>query len=174
MATKTRTITRYRAPKRRTHRRAKFGIPLAVVAGFTPLGYAMYRGFTSSDSNYGGLSGALREGAQQFGIDPAVSSKVDFGQTLKGLTPIVAGLLIHKFVGGTLGVNRALAAAGTPVPNAHNSFFVSADGGAEDVWDLFYDLAAGPATTWSWATALPAGSDPAPCRCCTTGSETRC
>jgi len=51
--------------------------------------------------------------------------------------------------GGTY-IVWALAKAGTPSPNAHDSFFVSMDAESEDVWDLFYDVPGGPSTNWAW------------------------
>ena len=113
MATK--TITRYRTRTVRGRRRSKAGfkLPLAVVAGFTPLAYKMWSGFKSTDPNYGGIFGAFREGAQQFGIDPVTGGGVNFAQTARGLTPIVAGFLIHKLA-SKLGINRAIAQAGIP------------------------------------------------------------
>lgn len=52
----------------------------------------------------------------------------------------------------------ARAAAGWPFPSLHDSFLVSVDGGAADVWDMFYDRPGGPATQWTWdAVSLRAG-----------------
>jgi hypothetical protein len=41
--------------------------------------------------------------------------KPELGMLSIGLGPIVAGLLLHKFVGGSLGVNRALGRANIPL-----------------------------------------------------------
>jgi hypothetical protein len=88
-------------------------LPLAVLAGFTPLAYSVYKGAVSTDPNYGGLKGALREGAQQFGIDPMVGGSINFSQTLRGLSPIIGGILVHKLA-SKFGINRAIARAGIP------------------------------------------------------------
>lgn len=113
----TRTITRYRTRRVRVRgrSRAKFQLPLAVVGGFMPLAFQMYRGYTSTDPYYGGIKGAVREGCQQFGVDPWVpGGNLKLSQTVKGIAPILGGILLHKLA-GRLGVNRALGRAGIPI-----------------------------------------------------------
>lgn len=98
------------ARRKRRRRSSGMTIPLAVVAGIAP-GVAMpiqralegnlmssldhlvnnYTGFTFAPS---GLYGEQR---------------FDIARLKNGLLPLVMGVLVHKFVGGTLGVNRILA-----------------------------------------------------------------
>lgn len=91
-------------------RRAKrFTLPVAVVAGFAAPTIKVW------EARGGGASGMAREAGR-------ILTGVDFWngqfnwQTMRyGLWPIIGGVLIHKFIGGKLGVNRALSAAGVPV-----------------------------------------------------------
>jgi len=88
----------------------KLNIPLALVAGVAAgVADPIQRVLN------GNISGALRHLAMHYtGIDPETGSfKLD---NLKiGLLPLVAGVLVHKFVGGSpLNVNKALANAGVP------------------------------------------------------------
>jgi hypothetical protein len=63
----------------------------------------------------GGLSNAAREaGKMVLGVD-FWNKQFNLGWMMTGLFPIIAGGVIHRFVGGRLGVNRALARAGIPV-----------------------------------------------------------
>lgn len=104
---KTRTITRYVRAKRRGHKPG-FQIPLAVIAGFGPLVSDVLHGYQT-----GGIKSASNDLlANVTGYD-ARAGKWDFGLLLKGMGPVFAGLLVHKFA-GKLGVNRAIARAGIP------------------------------------------------------------
>jgi hypothetical protein len=98
--------------KAKAKRRAKGGmtLPLAALAGFTPLvTYAML------DYKQGGVrlaaSGAC---ARLTGYNPA-DGQFHASLLMHGTVPIALGLLVHKFVGGKLGVNRALSNAGVPL-----------------------------------------------------------
>jgi len=105
-----RTIVRYRnPPKAKRHARAKTTIPLAVVAGFVPLATFAYEGYM-----VGGFSNAGARVAQRLtGIDS--TARVFIGAELvKGWTPILAGILMHKLA-NKLGINAALGRAGVPL-----------------------------------------------------------
>ena len=97
--------------KRRTyHRATSMTIPLAPLAG---LGV----GIAGPVSQL--LSGHYEEAAKSFGyrytpFNP-YTGKLDFTGMSKGLLPLVAGLAVHKFVGGKMGFNRMLAQAGVPL-----------------------------------------------------------
>lgn len=114
----TRAVAVRRRPIPRAFRRPfrprgkpKFTIPLAAVAGFAPLGMAIYddikTGNGISDIPYT-LSASLT------GYN-MVSKKWEPRNLMVGLIPIGLGLAVHKFIGGTLGVNRMLARSGIPV-----------------------------------------------------------
>lgn len=96
------------APRRR--RRQGFTLPIAVLAGFVP-------GLIKTWEHWQmcGMSCAAREAGRIYtGID-FWEGKFNFQWMMHGTLPIIAGILIHRFVGGGfLGVNRALARAGVP------------------------------------------------------------
>lgn len=90
-------------------RRAQFTLPVASLLGFAPLAYDVYDGYKR-----GGLPGVMQHGVRDLtGWDTGTNSfRPVF--LLRGLGPIIAGMMIHKFVGGRLGVNASLARAGVP------------------------------------------------------------
>lgn len=98
------------AKKRHYFKSRKLEIPLAVVAGFAAPTIKIYEHYRQM----GGISAAAREAGR-------ILTGFDFWDgrfvpraTLFGLVPIVAGALVHRFVGGRLGVNRTLRNAGIP------------------------------------------------------------
>lgn len=94
--------------KRKTTRRKKTTLPLSVVLGFTPLvsrGVALYQ--------QGGLQGLQQITSSIVPYD-FVNRRPTMANLGTGLWPIVGGLLVHKIVGGYLGVNRAMGRAGIP------------------------------------------------------------
>lgn len=96
--------------KQRGHRKSGgFTLPLAVVAGFVPAVSS-----TVTFASQVGWKGALPHISRiMTGYNPD-DGKFYPGMMLKGLGPIVLGIGVHKFIGGKLGVNRALAAAKIP------------------------------------------------------------
>lgn len=93
------------------HYRARGGVtvPLAVLAGFVPLGLNVYNGAKS-----GGINGAgfeLVRGTTGFNWQ---AGRMEWPALMRGLGPILAGFLVHK-VANRLGVNRALASARVPL-----------------------------------------------------------
>ena len=90
------------------HRRGKTTIPLAVVAGFVPLG-ATAIGLVQSN----GIQGLAALPSYLIPYD-FVNHRFTMENTYKGLGPILGGIAVHKFIGGKLGVNRALASARIP------------------------------------------------------------
>ena len=87
-------------------------LPVAPIAG---LAAGLY------DPVYHMLHGNPTEGFahlcwQYTGYDPTMNNTFQSAITglSRGVLPLVAGALVHKFVGGTLGVNRALARAKVP------------------------------------------------------------
>jgi len=112
MATK--TITRYRnPPKRRTHRRAKTTIPLAVVAGFMPMAVRFVQNATGGEGiDYAGkraledLTGyRVEDGKWSLGSDHTSGY---------GLWPILVGFGVHM-AAQKFGLNRIIARAGIPL-----------------------------------------------------------
>lgn len=108
---KTRTIVRYAKPKR--HHKRSFTIPLAVVAGFTPL-------VTRFAAN--ALHGEGIDYAGKRALEDLTGYRVEDGKwslggdhTAKyGLYPIAAGLGVH-WIASKLGVNRMLGRMGVPL-----------------------------------------------------------
>lgn len=108
---KSRAITRriFVSRPRARRRSSEFTLPVAQLAGFLPLAYDAYNGY-----KLGGFPGLMQHTVRDVtGWDTGTSTwRPVF--ILRGLGPIVAGHLIHKYVGGKLGINRALARANVP------------------------------------------------------------
>lgn len=94
-----------RAGKRR---KPKFTIPLAIVAGFIPGGVRLWN---------------HRHSVEDFSNE---ASRIYLGYTpwngtwnlslaMLGTGPIIGGMLVHKFVGGMLGVNKLLSRTRLPI-----------------------------------------------------------
>jgi len=97
--------------KARTHRKKKgMTLPLAAIAGFAPL-----TGVAITSFQQGGVQLLGNNMLSNLTGYDANTKTWAFSHMSKGLLPIVAGLLAHKFVGQKLGVNRMLANAGVPL-----------------------------------------------------------
>lgn len=107
---KTRTITRVVRvkSKRRAHR--KFTVPLAMVAGFAPLAVTGIAAYQKAGAKY-----ALQELTWALTGWDIPGKRFDAGGLMRGTVPIVLGVLLHKIVGGKLGVNKMLAQANVPL-----------------------------------------------------------
>ncbi len=109
MAAKAKTRKVYVKAKQR-RRKPGFTLPIAVLAGFAPLVIGAW-----NERANGGPDGAAHFAVSRLmGYDYRDHSW-NLGRMKMGLLPIMGGLLIHKFVGGKLGVNRMLARAGFPI-----------------------------------------------------------
>jgi len=105
---------KYRSRARRyyrkiVHRSKKMTIPIAPLAGIMGapgVGYAVNAAIAGSYEEM------FRNIKSLVGVDG--NGRFDFNLLKINMTPIVAGLAVHKLVGGKLGVNRALAAAKIP------------------------------------------------------------
>ena len=107
----TKTIVRYRSPKKvaRRHSKRKFTLPLAIVAGMTPYIFHEYDLY----HNKGGLGTMLQYASKPFvPIDP-FTGKFDTCDLKWGLIPLSVGVGVHV-VANKLGINRAIARAGIP------------------------------------------------------------
>lgn len=91
-------------------RQKKFTIPLALVGGV--VASPAVRGAITS-----ALGGNWNESMAQMGYLVGVDKQGQFNvaRLIKNMGPIVVGMLAHKFLGGTLGLNRALGRAQLPV-----------------------------------------------------------
>lgn len=92
--------------KKKSHRKRRLTIPLALAAGFAPGAVVL--------SRQKSLEAAGKEASRIYlGWDV---DKGDFWarRLQKGLFPIFAGALVHR-AANMVGINRALAAAGVPV-----------------------------------------------------------
>jgi len=100
--------------RRRTRRRAKT-IPLAPILGFASAFFVPSEGRTNSpfeNARQGNWNGAVAGLMQNItGYDPLQKS---WGVP-RGLIAMIVGVLIHKFVGGYLGINRILGRAKVPL-----------------------------------------------------------
>ena len=108
MASKALAVRRSPSRFRYVGRRAKkrFTLPLAVVAGFVPLGVGVWRRRQSSQDMSDFLVSSMT------GYTPS-NGQWSFGALKSGLLPVVAGFGVHK-VASAIGINRALASAGVP------------------------------------------------------------
>jgi len=107
---KARTMIRYRTAKAaRRHSAAKFTLPVAVLAGFAPLAYTTYRSYSEK-----GLDGASQALVAYTTGYSRWENTWKFDYLLKGMGPVVAGIMVHKLA-GRLGINRALSRARVPL-----------------------------------------------------------
>jgi len=90
----------------------KMTIPLAIVAGFLPLGVDVYNSIKGGRPQ--DIPNTIVNDLTGFNIVDPYHPQWQFVGLKRGLIPITAGMAIHKFVGGSLGINRALASAGVP------------------------------------------------------------
>jgi hypothetical protein len=96
--------------KKRTYHKKAFTLPVAVLAGFAvPLTHS-YNAY-----KVGGLSKAGSTMAKVMTGYDMESNSFKFAELKAGLLPVVLGVLVHKFVGGKMGVNRSLSSAGIPL-----------------------------------------------------------
>ena len=91
------------------HSRPKMSLPLAVILGFTPLVAYGIDLFKTQ-----GVNGLKQLPTTLVPYNP-VTHKFDTSMLGYGLWPILTGIAVHKFVGGMLGVNAALARARVPL-----------------------------------------------------------
>jgi hypothetical protein len=94
--------------KKRSSKRNGFTLPLAIVAGFMPLATNV---ISVSSQGWEPMSWMATQAIT--GYDTR-TKKWWSGNLMKGTVPIILGMLAHKIIGGKLGVNRSLAAAGIP------------------------------------------------------------
>lgn len=111
MATKTITRYRTRTVRAKSRRRAQFTLPLAVVAGFAPMGLNLWGNVKRI------MAGDVAGGTQGLVIHTTgynTDTKSFYWPALAmNYGPILAGFLLHK-VAGRVGINRALAQARVP------------------------------------------------------------
>lgn len=97
------------AKKHRSNGARQFTIPLALVAGMLP-------GVASVASKFPdqGLMGSANEATRIYLGWDFREQRWSMGWMKVGLLPLLLGAIGHKFIGGRLGVNRALSSAGIP------------------------------------------------------------
>lgn len=102
-------VRRYRRYPKRSRRSGGMTIPLAPIVGFAPMVLPALDKALKGDMNEAGVQlmwntiGVARDG----GFSPQ--------KLLANITPLIVGLLIHKFVGGRpLNLNGILAKAKVP------------------------------------------------------------
>lgn len=97
------------ARNRKSHRRAGgLKLPVAVIAGFTPLAVNVA---SVSGQGFGRMGWMATQAMTGYDTD---TQKFWMPNMWKGLFPIMLGIGIHK-VASALGVNRALGSAGVPL-----------------------------------------------------------
>lgn len=100
------------AKRKRKRRSRKMTIPIAPVAGLIPMVAPSL--ISLSEGKY--EQAVNRLAYNTVGIANAVTATPSFdaAKMVTNIAPLVAGLLVHKFVGGNLGVNRMLSNANVP------------------------------------------------------------
>lgn len=96
--------------KSRGRRNGSLTLPLAVIAGI-----AVPVASSISKLPEGGPKLAAQEFTRTMTGYDFVEGKFNIGYLKYGLLPVALGAVVHKFVGGRLGINRALAGAGIPL-----------------------------------------------------------
>lgn len=95
--------------KAKAHRRrAGMTVPLAVLAGFAPLGVSTIEGFKQN-----GAEGAMHYAVAGLTGWDTRTNKWELAYMTRGTIPIVLGFLVH-YAASRLGVNRALGRARVP------------------------------------------------------------
>ncbi|GAH92552.1 unnamed protein product [marine sediment metagenome] len=112
MAKTTAVAKRRRNPpaKRRRYRSSGIKIPLGIVAGFAPYVIDLKKGYDAD-----GFQGMGMYGIRSLTGYDYIGHEWHFADMSFGLFPILMGMGIHKFIGGTLGINRALGRAKIPL-----------------------------------------------------------
>lgn len=98
-----------RAKNKHHGHRTKFNIPLAVVAGFVPLGVSLYN---ARDTGIASIMSTLSK--RMTGYDPG-TAKWNVSDMKCGTFSILGGMFVHWLVGSKLGLNRMLARTGVPL-----------------------------------------------------------
>ena len=99
------------ARRKKGRRRYSMTIPLAPVLGIAQATNAYGAWGDIVSGNYEAALDKITAGLT--GFSPA-SGDWQPQRMVNGVVPIVVGLLVHKFVGGTLGLNRMLGRAKVP------------------------------------------------------------
>lgn len=108
MARGSKIKTVYRKGKRKVRHGRKMTLSLAVVSGLSVPVVGAYTNFKS-----GGIQNAMYGlTASMTGYNPG-NGTFAVSNMRFGLVPVMIGAFVHKLA-GTLGVNRAIAAAGIP------------------------------------------------------------
>lgn len=94
--------------KKHSRRSNGFKLPVAVVAGFTPLAVNVA---SVSGEGFGRMGWMATQAMTGYDTD---TQKFWMPNMWKGLFPIILGVAVHKVASG-LGLNRALSAAGVPI-----------------------------------------------------------
>jgi len=90
----------------RPRSRAKFSIPISIVAGFMPVAVGVWNRRNSGTE----IGNYLQAGFTGIGTD----GKFNIANMRQGMMPVTAGFVAHM-VASKLGINRAIARAGIPL-----------------------------------------------------------
>jgi hypothetical protein len=110
MATKAIVRYRYRPAPRRSHRKSHMTIPIAPIAGLM-VGLVPAAKSLAAGNPEAAASGLVYRYTGYRTWDNKWSAR----GLSTGLLPLVIGGLVHKFVGGQLGINAALGRARFPL-----------------------------------------------------------
>ncbi len=96
------------ARRRVGHKAKSMTIPLAVIAGFVPMGMNVWTSYKE-----GGLDKASQSLVAQTTGYSRYDGKFHLDYLVAGMGPVLGGILVHKLA-NKLGVNRAIGRAGVP------------------------------------------------------------
>lgn len=99
--------------KGRFHR-SGFKIPLAIVSGFVPAVAEVFREAKASGWERA-LKSQVPKSFMMYNPDPGANPRFGLAYANQGVGPILLGLIVHKVIGGMLGVNRALGNLRVPL-----------------------------------------------------------
>lgn len=92
------------------HRSKSFTLPIAPIVGL-----AVGLGGPLNMAIAGNIDGAIEQLGLNYTGYSMHAKNWDAMRMQNGLLPLVIGGLVHKFVGGKLGINKMLASAGVPI-----------------------------------------------------------
>lgn len=99
----------------RAYRRPRMTVPLSILLGMAPVVASGIEGFQVGGFSANGLKIAANNMSQRLIGWDAVGGHFTPGLLKQGLFPLLGGMLAHKLLGGSLGLNRFLGRAGVPL-----------------------------------------------------------
>jgi hypothetical protein len=109
VASKHGTTGHYLRGRTMRHHKGGMTLPVAALAGFIPLASNGYNAYKTGGMRTAGYNVMANLSGYDF-----ATGQWNFANLKGGLMPLMAGFIVHKIVGGMLGVNRMLSRARVP------------------------------------------------------------